>query len=258
MLIFKIIKASFTMKRIHFAGLLILATIVFACKKGTNPLVPHSNTDDDDFSFQIKGLRDTSLERSDYVSYLVFVEKLTGEGEYVSLTVDSLPKGMTVSFVPVSADTASFNTTMRIETERVVEGNYAINVKAATSTAGIANNNINIAVKPYSNHAVGIAGEYSEKGACQQVGNVQNDVRIEAAAEKNKIIIRGLLTGVMSNKITATVNPTNKTINIPSQIVNSATYEGDGTFDDDKVVINYTVKAASSINESCSSTLTRK
>ncbi len=237
---------------------ILLAVTIFACNKSTTPLVPQTSTSDDDFTFRINGLRDTALERTDYISYLIFVEKLTGAGEFVSLSVDSVPKGMSISFVPVMADTASFNTTMRIETDRVVEGTYDINIKAATATAGVKNNNVQVKILPYSNHAVGLVGDYTEKGACQQLGNVEHNVTIEADAQKNKVKIKGLLSGVKSNIIIGTVNPTNSTINIPSQLVNSVTYEGDGTYDDDKIVINYTVKGGASVNESCSSTLTRK
>lgn len=240
------------------AGLFVLVIAIAACKDNSTTLVPQTSSSDDDFSFKINGIKDTSLERTDYISYLIFVEKLTGAGEFVSLTIDSLPKGMDISFVPVSADTASFNTTMRIETDRVVEGTYNLVLKAATATAGVKSSFFNVKVLPYSNHAVGLVGNYTEKGACQQAGSVEHDVTIETAAEKNKVIIKGLLSGVNSNKITAIVNPSNSTIDIPEQVVNSVTYKGDGTFDDNKVVINYTVKGGVSVNESCSSTLTRK
>ncbi|MCB0700153.1 MAG: hypothetical protein H6551_04130 [Chitinophagales bacterium] len=246
------------MSRIYISGLLLMVMFSFSCKQNTLTLTPDPTKDTSSFTYDITGLRDTSLERTGEVRYVIFVERKTGKADNVVLSAHDMPAGMEVSFDPISADTASFYTTVVVRNTRVTEGEYKINIKGASPKGGIKLRYVNVKVLPYSNNATGLVGYFTETGTCSQSGSVNNEVNVELdETGPNKLIIKGLLSGVWTNDVKATIDPANKTINIPKQVQNSVTFEGDGTYDDDKIVINYTVKGAT-INESCTSTLTRK
>lgn len=239
------------------AALAAITILVGVSCKDNTLLSPYVPEDSGKFSYDINGLRDTSLERTDDVRYLIYVEKLAGKSESVILSADELPTGMEVVFDPANGVEAPFNTTMVIKNVRVKEGEHRIKIKGAAPTAGIKSKYITVTVLPYSNAAVGLKGVFTESGQCSQSGNLNNNVNIVVdESAKNKIELKGLFSSVMSNVIKADINPDKKTLTIPSQKVNSVTYEGDGTFDDDKLIINYTVTGLT-INESCTATLTR-
>jgi len=242
---------------IYMAAVAVISIFAaVSCGKDT-PLTPHTDPNSGKFDYQVTGLQDTSLERIGSVRYLVFVEKLSGKAETVILSAEDLPEGMEVIFDPANAVEAPFNTTMVIKNTRVKEGDYKIKIKGASATAGINNYYINVKVLPYSNDAVGVAGSYTETGMCSPKGNISDNVNIVAdETVKNRIHIKGIFSGVMTNTVYADIDPKTHTLTIPVQTVNSVSYNGDGTYDDDKLVINYTV-AGITINETCTSTLTR-
>ncbi|MCB0697675.1 MAG: hypothetical protein KDC07_09940 [Chitinophagaceae bacterium] len=229
---------------------------VISCGKDT-PLSPYVPEDSGKFDYKVNGLKDTSLERIGEVRSLIFVEKLAGKSETVLLTGEDLPEGMEVRFDPVNSEKPSFNTSMVIKNVRVKEGTYKIKIKGASATAGIDNYYINVTVLPYTNPADGLAGSFTETGACSTKGSVNDNVNIVSDdTVKNRIHIKGLFSGVMTNIIYANIDPKTNTLDIPVQTVNSVSYSGDGTYDDDKLIINYTVSGIT-INESCTSTITR-
>lgn len=247
------------MKKAKILNLVALLSIItiFSCGDNGTTLVPQTDDDGGDFSYTINDLKDTSLERTDQVRFAIYVERVAGTPEKVVLSAEDLPDGMEVYFDPANATDAPFNTFVHIKTTRVAEGIYKINIKGATPTTGVSNNYINIKVLPYSNDAVGLVGSYTEQGSCTQKGSLDESVNIIVdESGTNKIIMKGLFSSVQTNKISATLNKANKTLMIPEQMQNGVTYEGDGTYDDAKLVINYTVKGTT-INESCSATLTR-
>lgn len=235
---------------------LLLILIIAACGKDDDVLQPIYE-EEEDFTYEISGFRDTMLERTGEVFYNIYVEKKSGKGEAVVLSAEDLPKGMSVRFEPAGIE-ASYYTNMYIRTERTPIGDYVINIKGAAPTGGVKNNPVNVAVTWYSNAAVGVAGEYTESRNCSQTGSGTNDVTVELdESGDNKLVIKGLLFGVMSTELNTIIDPTNRTLTIPQQVKGSVTYQGDGTYREDQISINYTV-TGSTINESCTSTLTRK
>lgn len=236
--------------------LVLLSLLITSCGKD-EPLSPYVPDDSGAFKYKITGLKDTSLERTAEVRYLITVEKEEGQAESVILSTENLPKGMEVLFEPVNGEKASFNTTIVIKNTRVPEGVHKINIRGASVTTGISNYYINVNVLPYTNAAIGLVGAFTETGQCSQTGTVNDNVNIVADQTiKNRIHIRGLFSGVMTNEIYADINPDTKMLTIPSQVQNALTYQGDGTYDDDKLVINYTMNG-DVINNSCTSTITR-
>lgn len=244
------------MKKLLIAGICGFV-LVAACKKKITPLTPTDDPYSGEFTYDITGLRDTSMERTGEVRYVIFVERKTGAGEKVVLSAENVPDGMKVTFTPANEDVASYYTTMVLETERTKTGTYAINVKGASATSGIQNHLVNVKVIPYSNASTGLVGTYTETGNCSQTGSISNNITITSENTQDRIRIKGVFSGVSSNDIYADLNPDTKTLNIPKQTVNSVEYEGDGSYDDDKVIINYTITGVT-INESCTSTLNRK
>lgn len=243
--------------RLHTIAIVMLGMFAASCGGDTTLLSPYNPDDNGPFTYAIKGLRDTSLERTADVRYSILVEKATGKSEAVVLSADDLPKGMEVVYEPVNGDLASYNTTLIIKALRVKEGVHKINIKGASATSGISNNYIKVTVLPYTNPAVGLIGGFMETGQCSRVGALNDNVNIVIDETiKNRIHIKGLFSGVMTNEVYADINPANGTLTIPTQVQNQLTYNGDGTYDDDKLVINYTVTGIT-INESCTSTLTR-
>lgn len=238
----------------------LIALTIFAatsCKRNNSTLAPYVPPNSGPFTYKINGLKDTALERTGDVRYLIFVEKLTGGSESVTLSAEDLPKGMEIVYEPVNGAPASFNTTLVIKALRVKEGTHKINIRGASATTGISNNYVNVKILPYTNPATGLVGNFNETGQCVQQGSVGHNVTIVTDATiKNRIHIKGLFSGVMTNEVYADINPATMTLVIPSQQQSFVTYQGDGSYDDDKLIINYTVTGAS-INESCTSTLTR-
>ena len=237
-----------------FAATCILAT---SCGDNNNTLSPYIPDDDGPFKYRVTGLKDTSMERIGETRLMILVERLAGKSEKVILSADELPKGMEVRYDPVNAETPSFNTMAVIKATRVKEGVHRINIKGASATTGISNNYINITIKPYSNAAMGLVGEFQEVGVCNPGGPNDHNVNIVAdQLIKNRVIIKGFFSGVMTNAVYADINPANNTLIIPLQKQNFVDFQGEGTYDDDKLIINYKITGVS-FNEECTSTFTR-
>lgn len=243
--------------RIGAVYLLSLSVLCMVSCKDPETLTPYIPDNSGPLAYQIKGLKDTSLERIGEVRYIISINRDSGKAEKIVLSAENLPKGMEVIFDPIATAEPSFTTTMVTRTTRTPVGEYQVRVRGAGPTSGIKSYNTTIKVLPYSNAALGLKGDFTESGQCSLQGPVNENVRIEIDEQvKNKIYIKGLFSGVWSNVIYAILNPADNTLTIPSQVQNAVTYEGDGTYDDDKVIINYTVTGVT-FNETCSSTLTR-
>lgn len=248
-------RINFLLYKTFLAGSIIALA---SCGGDDTLLTPYVPEDSGPFTYEIKGLRDTSMERIGETRYMILVEKLSGKSEELLLSGQDLPEGMEVYFDPVNNAQPSFNTGLVIKAKRVKEGTHRINIRGAGPTSGLKDNFINVTIKPYTNHADGLVGSFIETGQCTPSGNVNDNVNIVAdETVKNRIHIKGLFSGVMTNIIYADIDPTNNTLVIPAQVQNFLTYEGDGTFDDNKLVINYTINGAV-VNETCTSTLTRE
>lgn len=242
----------------HLYTILAATSVLITSCGDDETLTPYVPDEDKPFSYRINGLKDTSMERIGEARYLILVEKLTGKSENVVLSGGDLPEGMEIKYDPVNGEKPSFNTMVVVKSTRVKEGVYRINLKGASATSGISNNYVNVTIKPYSNAAIGQEGEFMETGQCTPSGALNHNVNVVAdALVKNKIIIKGLYSGVMTNQVYAELNPANKTLTIPKQKQNFVDFQGEGTYDDDKLIINYTVTGVA-VNETCTATLIRK
>lgn len=241
-----------------YTGLLLFVVIaITSCGNKQEPLKPINKDTTGDFEYEIQNLKDVSMERIGEVRTLITVAKTSGTPQKVLLSGDELPAGLEVFFEPVNGVEASFNTTVVIRSVRAKEGTHKINIKGASPVGGIKNNYVNVTILPYSNAALGLKGDFTEQGDCSGTGSINHNVRVVVDdTVKNRIHIKGLFSSVMTNEIIADIDPATKTLTIPQQEQNEVNYEGDGTYDDDKMVINYTVKGTT-LDISCTSTLTR-
>jgi hypothetical protein len=112
---------------------------------------------------------------------------------------------------------------------------------------------MSLRIKPYLNVAEAFHGEYNENHNCSKSGATSFPVYIEPVDKfVNRINIKGFWTKSWSTTVYADLNPENKTVNVPLQSAYGVTYQGIGTFNDDEIVINYTVVDSSSlVNEAC-------
>lgn len=232
--------------------------LITGCTKTNNNNTPIYTDDDKEFTYEIKGLADMSLERTGEDDLLLNILRLTGKTEEVSMSIVDAPDGLTAIFDPSSTGEPSFNVTFKLVSKKVKEGTYTVKLKVATPTTGISEFPFKLTVLPYSNPASALVGEFDEKGSCTQSGALDHNAKIEIAQDSvGKVNIKGFWKGVWSNIVYGYLDPTNNTITIPAQVQNNATFQGSGTYDDTKVIVNYTVNN-SVVSDTCTSTFTLK
>jgi hypothetical protein len=229
---------------------------IASCKKGGDDFEPPVVTPDK-FAFKVDGVRDTSLERSGEVRLNLNVRLLSGKTEVITLGAADLPKGMKVTYSKAIGE-PPFITQMVITTDRVLEGSYPIYVTDTTRFKDVQQQKMTVKIKPYSNMAVAYKGQFYEKRKCTS-DSMSYPVFIEPAEKFiNRITIKGFWTKVWSTVVYADLVPESKTITVPAQVIDGLTYSGLGTFNDDEIVINYTVKDSSGlVNETCTAVFTR-
>jgi hypothetical protein len=233
----------------------LLLVTAWGCKRTSPTPEPYYEPDYGELKYIIQGLKDVSLERSGEVKLSVYINRTEGRIEDVMLSVLNLPQGMSASFSP-SISKPSFNTTLTIKTTRAKEGTYAITIRGSSQTSGFTEKKINVTVLPYSNAAIGLEGLFKESGQCNPGGNLNHDVEIVAAETDNKINIKGFWSSVWTHVVSANLNASNKTLTIPSQTVNGVTITGNGTYDDNLIIIGYRVKGLT-VDDTCTSSFSR-
>jgi hypothetical protein len=109
---------------------------------------------------------------------------------------------------------------------------------------------------PY-NDAIPLVGQYTENGNCTTSGTIDNQVAISLVQGVfNKVYIKGIWNGGNNFIVTANIDPSNQTIDIPQQSVAGQFFSGGGTYSTNQVEINYSVTGLT-VSENCSVTLTR-
>lgn len=242
-----------------FLVVLLSTTVMFWTSCSKNNSEPLNRTPGSaDFDYEIVGLRDTSLERIGEVRFLVNVNRIDGDPEMVNLTAIDLPEGMDVTFTPSNGEPASYVTSVLVKTTRTKEGTYTIKIRGASPTAGVKDYPVKVTILPYSNDAVGLKGDFTETGSCVQQGNVTNNIVVTVVdSVKNRVLLKGLSSGVQTNEVYADLSPDTKTITIPSQVQSFVTYQGSGSYQDDVIQITYTINGPA-VNETCTTSINRK
>lgn len=235
--------------------LLTLSAIVFSgCKKKT-PVAPYYPPDSGDLQYTIEGVKDTTLEQTGQVKLQLFVKKISGTVESISLSVTGLPAGAQYVFSP-GAGQVSYNAVVTFNTLRVPAGDYPIKIVGAGSKTGLKNFDMVLKVLPYSNPAVGLMGTFTETRNCSTTGSKTHSVNIDTSGGNNKIKMLGFYAGGTSYDVQAEINPSTKSITIPSQLISGATFAGSGTYTDSTITVNYTANN-SVYNDACTAVLKR-
>jgi hypothetical protein len=184
------------------------------------------------------------------------VKYLSGKKERAVLMVIHLPVSMTAGFA-ADIDTPTFATNLRLTTHGTDTGTYTIHL-TASSTAREKSLDLQIKVVPNPvNPSLVLVGNYLELGPCTASGNISDTVTIATITNSfNKIRLTGLWTGNTTTKIDADVDPVQHTLVIPPQVVNSATYSGNGSYSANQITINYRVTAGNT-TDSCTTVLNR-
>lgn len=246
-------------KLLPFVIVVIAGLLLWGCKKD-EPLQPYYGADYGDLQYSIKGIHDTTVEQTGKVSLNLFIERTAGKFEDVNLIARGLPDGMKASFALNNA-TPNYNTLLIIEATNVDAGNYTIQVVGSSQTTGQKFYDLGLTVLPYSNPALGLVGDFTEKRACTQLGDSSHIVHItQVAGAASKVSIKGIWVGSGSYTVDANVIQTDQTISIPLQSVNNVTFQGNGTYTKDGIELKYVVKDTSTahvVDDNCTSVFTR-
>lgn len=236
--------------------LLALLIIISAGCKRNDEATPYYDPEYGDLKYTIDGIKDVSIEQTGELKLIVNINRSAGKIEDVTMSASNVPQGVTVGFEPGLAK-PSFNTIITIRAKRAAIGTYQITIRGSSITSGFTEKKLTLNIIPYSNIANGLVGQFLENGMCSPSGAVGDTVDVVAVSGvNNKINIKGFWSGVWSNMVTADLNPSDKTLNIPSQVVNGLTITGKGSFDDNVMIIGYRVQGTT-VNDTCTSTFSR-
>jgi hypothetical protein len=244
----------------RFVNILVISICLltaFGCSKRINndPVYPD---DQGNLKYTIENVRDTVIEQQDEITTTIYIKRISGNrDEDVRLGAIGMPSGMQISFEPQTAK-PSFYSVIKIRTHRAAVGTYPILITGKSLKSDSIKLPMNIKVLPYSNAAVIFDTIFTETRNCSgPSGNSTHEVSISPdATVKNRIQIKGFWSGTWTNIVYADLDPATKTLTIPSQIVNSITISGTGTYTENKFDINYTV-AALNFTETCSTSISR-
>ena len=241
-----------------YSILIAAAAFMTGCSKSNVNNNPYYGDDYGDFNYTITGTKDTTIEQTGEVNILLNLKKTSGPTENVNLEVTGVPDGVTATIEPVTAQ-PPFTALLRIVSYRAAVGSYPITITGRSKSTGNTIHSLNLNIKTFTNAAYMVEGVCNTSGACTpQTGAVTHEANVVVATSApNRVEIQGFWSDSWSNVVYADLNPSNNTVTIPAQTVNALTFEGNGTYTEGSMHINYTVKGAL-VDEACNVTYTRK
>jgi hypothetical protein len=241
-----------------YSILIAAAAVMTGCSKENNNNNPYYGEDYGPFKYTISGTQDTTIEQSGEANILLTFTKTSGPTENVSLEVTGVPENVTVSLEPTMAK-PPFTALLRVVSKRAAIGNYPILITGRSTKTGNTVHNLNLNIKAYTNAAFLVEGVCTTSGACTpQTGALSHEANVVVATTApNRVEIHGFWSDSWSNVVYADLKPADKTVAIPAQTVNGLTFEGNGTYTEGSMHINYTVKGPL-VDEACNITYTRK
>lgn len=248
------------MKKYFFYILLPFAFA--ACKKGN--YTPNGSPNPKynvPIQTNVTGIKDISMKQSDAVEMPIKIDYVSGTKEPVSITITNLPDSVFVSIIP-QLDTPNYSSVVRFVSMKADTGTTTVTLSTAASKAASTKQyNFQLTILPNPvNHALSLVGNYNAGGACVITGAINNTVSISAVPGYiNRIKVEKIWTGTSNGYyFYADLNPTNKTISIPSQTNNGFLYSGNGTYNDSELNITYTLSDGNLVYDNCTSVLTKK
>lgn len=240
---------------------LCLGALLFfvACTKngGTSPLEDPPTGGDLDFSYVVHGVGDLTMEQLDEAEMKISVQKSTFQSEEVGLRIKDLPKGLEVDFSPGYA-LASYPSTLRFRAVRVPVGIYPLVLESYSSHTEIQSYPFELTITPYSNPAAAFHGEFTETRSCDVTGNDTHPSFLEPVeGDTHKVRIKGFWSSSWKSEVIVHLDPPSGTLTLPSQVVNQATVQGQGTYNDDTLRLDYTITTSVFVDQ-CQSVFIRK
>lgn len=242
------------MKRILLYAPLLCLLAWAACKKNNDIVMPPPPPDPEPFAYTITGLKDTGMERTGTATLIVQVTVTSGDAEDVTLGVAGLPPGVTAMYNPTNSGKAPYGTTIILYADRAAVGTYPLNITGRSTTTSLRLFPFTLTISPYTNEAQNMEGSYTETGSCTQLGPVNHNVLVTTTATLHRINMQGFWSG--SYDVYADLDPATKTLVIPTQVNNGATFSGTGNYNDSQMTVNYRI-FNTLVNDTCTTMLKR-
>lgn len=238
------------MKKISLA-LLVASSFIYGCTKTTTEYYTTTAPQTDDSVYVISGLTDLNLYRNSKDSLMLSITKPLNKQDRVTMAVSGLPTGVTATITP-NGGYPPFDAKIVFTAKEIAVGDYPITVTASTDAGILKTFSIILHVTLKSDCSGEIVGSYVATSLCSTSGSQTNSVFIGQTSTKNRVQFSNLWP--LFNTFTADVNCSNSNIVIPSQVLqfSTDTISGGGTYNEDSVVITYTIKYSGGGSETCS------
>jgi len=207
----------------------------------------------------VTGLKDFTMKQNDVMEIPVSVKYISGIKEKVSIALINMPDSLFASITP-QIDTPGYTSTIRFISKNADTGTSTVSLITAASNNSSSKTysfKITVVADP-ANPAMELVGDYNETGACTNVGNVNNTVRVSIVnGVMNRIRLQGVWTGNQAYYFIADINPTAHTLTIPPQSNGNITYSGSGTYSSGQMDIHYQFSDGNLLQDECTTTLVK-
>lgn len=239
---------------------LLAAGLIAGCKKGAPP--PSDGNYNPIYNipirFAVDGLQDIRLMQKDTADLLLHVKYISGTKQKVSVGVTGgMPSNVVVGFFP-QIDTPDYYTVFRVITQNADTGTSVVTFEAVADTI-TESYSFKLQVLPSpADDAPALTGSYTETGSCNVRGTVTNQVYVSTVPGTiNQVYIEGLWLDNSHFQVLGHLDPSGKTITIPSQTTNGMQFSGSGTYSDTEIHIVYQLQDGMLVNDFCTVVLTK-
>jgi len=250
---------------ILFLGLLAAGS---SCNKTSTAVAPNGDTtqngnngnngnynDPNAFSYRVNGIRSVMVQRGGDDVVSLQLSRLTGYPEMVSLFIKGLPNGITATFSQqqgVPSASASFYSNISFHASVNADtGTFVVQLLSKSPTTDTVRNTFTITVTADGECSVSVQGSYYDSTAC----NATTLYHTTSTVALNNIALHRVdiynFAG-MGYKAIANLDCASGTLNVPLQTFpNGITVEGNGTFSNTMMIVNYTQTTATNVSSSC-------
>lgn len=241
------------MKKLLLA-ILALPLVIASCKKSDSTSEIYKP------SYHVDGISDRIIQKNitglpTTVTQYLTITYENQEQERVTLSLENLPAGLTAKFTPATGF-PTFSTQLTLIDSGVATGEYTLNLIATGASSGKKTFPFNLSVLPVpdcSNQIIG-AG-YISQLSCGAGTFMQNVTSVSGSPGR----VNFSNFDNTGAQVYGLINCTSNQINIPTQSVNGATYNGSGYFYQQGAqrVVNISFyRSSSSGSTSCTLSLT--
>lgn len=243
------------MRKSHlFIATLAAAIGIYGCTKSTTEYYTTNKASDLDSIYIVNGVTDVTMYRNSMDSLMISVNKPVNKQDRITLAIAGVPQGITAEIKPASGY-PPFDSKIVFTSGAVAVGNYPITITASTDEGVIKTFNVTLKVAVKTDCSDEVVGTYTATSLCTSSGNQTGSVFISMTGTKNKVQLNNLWP--VFNTVNATVDCSNSSITVPTQILQFSGQEisGTGTYNTDSVIINYTITNVGGGSETCTTVL---